>query len=275
MGSRVKSCLLATLLMGTFVALSSAVSPAHAKGAAVSRKTPKAASTRADAGKRAGKKKVDPTIAVPVVGVGPGIFFEATERTNEFQQGGIFFDEDVQEDQVSKGVYSLNVWALYPAFFDRLVLGGNLGWYNNYTFQDEDEDDEDGGYRVGHMFSLGAQGEFLVPQVVDKLNVVVGLRAGVLLAFPSGELAEDLEDHDRTGYSVGEGLPRIGWFAGPHLGFNWPLTERMRVRLDGGVQFATLNLWSGTAESAGITSKIQSDLSTTRFVFVLGPEFSL
>ncbi len=256
-------------LLALGFALLLGVNDASARGKASTRH----ASPEADAG----TKPLDPTIAVPVLGIGAGINLDDSDVTNELDQGGgaISPDQDEPEGQESTGSINLQAWALYPAFFDRLLVGGSLGWYNKYGYIDPEEEDEDRGYEIGHMFSLAAQAEFLVPQVLSKLNVVVGLRAGLLLAFASGDLEEDLEEYDNIGFSVEPDLPRTGWFVGPHLGLNWPFTDRLRLRVDGGVQFASLNLWSGIVEDSGVTSRRAADLQTTRILFVIGPEFTI
>lgn len=220
-------------------------------------------------------KPTSASLRVPVVGVGPGFFFEDTDRTNELQRAGLFKETEEVEDFESDGRFNLQAWILFPAFFERLSLGGGVAWYNKYTIKQQDEEDEENFFEIGHMVALAGQGEFMIPEVVSKLNVMLGLRAGLQLAFAGGELKADVERLDNAGYSVGSGLPRYGWFVGPHLGFNWPFSDRIRLRTDIGVQFSTLTLWSGIAEDAGITSQEVNYLSTTRTLIILGPEFTL
>lgn len=212
----------------------------------------------------------------PVIGVGPAFFWEDTDRRTENDQGGVFFNREEEEQLDSDGFVSLQAWGLFPMFFRGAYLGGGIGWYNKYAIKpaDQDEDDEDS-YEIGQMFSLAVQAEYLVPEVISKLNVMVGLRGGGLVAFPGGELLSELEGMDKSGYSVTPDLPRIGGFIAPHVGVSWPLSPKLRIRTDVGAQFSSLALWDGSAEAAGITSKRSSGLKTLRYIWTIGPELVL
>jgi hypothetical protein len=274
LGLKVVALKFGGVLFAAGLALTAAAEAAHAAGAPISTVAPRTTAK----GERTSAEHATPTaqsLKRPVIGIGPGLFLEDTDRTDEVQRAGLFKTTEEQEKLESDGRFNLQAWVLFPAFFERLLLGGGVAWINKYTIKDPNDDNEENWDEIGHLVSLSAQGEFMIPKVVSKLNVLLGLRAGLHFAFPAGELKQDLDAIDRLGFSVGAGLPRNGWFAGPHFGVSWPLSERIRVRSDVGVQFSTLTLWSGTAEDAGITSQRINYLDTTRLMIVLGPEFSL
>lgn len=209
------------------------------------------------------------------IGAGVALFGEQTERKENFQQPLMVTDVPTQE-RVSEGLFNFQLWALFPFLTERLHLGAGVAWYNAYSLEDPDEDDDDAeAERYGHMFQLFAKSEYTIPEVVARLNVLVGLRFGAIALFPSGDFSEELDAIDaQDGFDIWN-VPRVGAFVGPHLGASWPLNERIVLRSDVGVQFTRLWLFNVEAEDQGVTTSRQAWLGTTRLQWLLGLEFAL
>lgn len=206
------------------------------------------------------------------LGLGIGLFTENSERRRENFIGG---QQTRREDPVefeSDSIYNLQAWLLTPALFRGFRWGGGLTWFNKYAIELPDADDDDEPYRLGHMFQLGLQGEYEIERVASKLNVVFGVRTGLSLLFPSGNLRRSIEDLELRGFDVWTS-PRPGVYLAPLAGVRWPITDRAAVRADLSVQFSKLWLYNAEGEAAGITSQSNATLTTTRTQFLLGLDF--
>lgn len=230
------------------------------------------------ASKAAEQSKPQPTARGPAwgaarIGAGVALFGEQTERKETFEQPLMVTDVPTQE-RVSDGLFNVQLWALFPFLTERLHLGGGVAWYNAYSLEDPDEEEPEP-ERYGHMFQLFAKSEYTIPEVVAKLNVLVGLRLGAVLLFPSGDFAEELDVIDaQDGFNIWS-VPRVGAFVGPHLGASWPLNDRIVLRSDVGVQFTRVWLFDVQAEDRGVRTSRQAWLGTTRLQWLLGLEFAL
>ncbi len=224
-----------------------------------------------------GKALARPTepLTPSVVGFGPSIFFEDSTRFENRTQNGNE-TEELREDHVSDGVYNLQAWVLFPVLNERVRFGGGLAWYNKYTlaYPEEENNNRDETYVIGHTFDLFAQLEYVIPDIVSDLGVLLALKGGAVIAFASGELREDLDRHDRSGFNVWP-LPRFGGFVGPHLGLLWPLNDKLTARFGAGAEFSKLVLWSVKAEDGGTLTELDAHLNTTRYLFSLGLEIGL
>lgn len=207
-----------------------------------------------------------------VVGLGPALF---AEDTNQRQKTVRFGETERSDDTLdSRGVYNLNAWGLTKlGLLSHLWGGGGLAWYNKYTLQPS-EGDEDERYEAGHLFQIYGQLDYQVPRLVGDFSLLMGARGGPLLLLSSGQLQEQLDELSDRGYGVWS-TPRFGVFVAPHVGGSWPLTPRIALRGDLGVQFQRVWLFNARAEAAGITTQQQSLLSTTRTQLLLGLEVSL
>lgn len=212
-----------------------------------------------------------------VIGLAPAFFWESTERSEKTVQGGGVFVERERADRVSAGAFNLQASFLAPFLSKYFRLGGGLGWFNSYTLQDpdvEDEESDDAKETYGHLFQLWVQPEFVIPEVVWRLNLLLGLRGGANILFAGKELRDDLDDLDRQGYDF-MGGPRWGLFVGPHVGVLCPLAGRVSARLDFGVHFSKIWIYDAEAKSGGITTERARDLFTTRKQILLGLELAL
>jgi hypothetical protein len=211
-----------------------------------------------------------------VIGVAPAFFWETTNLKTETKVGGQKFNQQEPVEMESVGKFNIQAWFLTPILFDNLELGGGVAWFSEYTLREAEaeEDNEEDYIRYGHAFQLWLQPEYVIPEVFSHLSVLIGVRGGLNVLFPGGELSERFERLRGQGYGV-TGLPRLGFFVGPHLGVKWPLAERVLVRSDFSVTFSKLSVLSATAETQGIVSEQSEMLTTTRKQILLGLEFTL
>jgi hypothetical protein len=213
-----------------------------------------------------------------VIGIAPALFFETTNRRDQRRVGGVEPEHRDPQEHSSMGHFNLQAWFLTQALFHHFRIGGGLAWYNNYklreALQDGEKDSADKHHAYGHMFQLWFQPEYVIPEVVSKLNVIIGLRGGANVLFASGEFGDQLDALERQGFNVW-GMPRLGIFGGPQLGVSWPLAERVLVRGDVGLQFGKIWLYDVKAEAEGIVAERSAQLTTTRTSIGLGVEIVL
>lgn len=207
------------------------------------------------------------------LGLGVGFFTENTERRREEWVGGQQTRIPDPEEFESDSIYNIQAWYLQPFWFRGLRVGGSVAWFNNYALEAPDAEDDDEPIVMGQLFQLGLQTEYEI-NVVSKLGVVLGLRGGGALLFPSGDLREEIEERERRGFDVWAS-PQFGLYLAPLAGVRWPLSERVSLRSDLSVQFSKLWLYSAEGEAAGITSEARASLGTTRTQLLIGLDFGL
>lgn len=209
-----------------------------------------------------------------VIGVGPAFFSEDTDLVDERRVNGQRSGQAEREARISDGILALQAWYLTPWWLKRLRVGPGLAWYNAYTLMPDDEDNNDERYHVGQTFMLFAQGEFVLIDVASKMDVLLGLRTGGIVVFPGSDLQNELDVHESEGFDVWQ-TPRLGAMISPHIGFTWPLNNRLSARADIGMQFAKIWLYNAEAEAAGSLIELKKEILTTRTQVLLGLEFGL
>lgn len=209
-----------------------------------------------------------------VIGFGPGFFFEETDIVQDrFVNGGR--DGEVQRDErVSDGIFELQAWVLFPVLLERLRFGGGIAWFNAYTLEFPDDEDNDDKYEVGHTFQLFMQAEYVLADVASKLDVMFGLRAGGIVTFPGDDVQDRLDELEQRQFDVIQS-PRLGAFIGPHVGVIWPLNDRLALRCDASIQFSKIGLYDAEAEASGTLVEVNGHINTTRTLVLLGLEFGL
>lgn len=209
------------------------------------------------------------------IGLGAGFFMEDSEQRDELFVGG---QEPRNEDPTeweSASIYNIQAWYLRTIFTPGLRWGAGVTWYNSYSLQDpEAENDDEEPFVVGQLFQVGLQAEYEISRIVSDLGLVVGLRGGGSLLFPSKDLRAEIEGLERRGFDVWGG-PSPGVYVAPLVGVRWPLTQRIALRADISAQFSKLWLYSADGEAAGITSEANSELGTTRTQLLIGLDFGL
>lgn len=208
------------------------------------------------------------------IGLGAGFFFEDSEQRNELFVGGQQPRNQEPREWESASVYNIQAWYLRTIFTPGLRWGGGLTWYNSYSLEEPDADDDAETFVIGQLFQVGLQAEYEISRIVSDLGLVVGLRGGASLLFPSKDLREQIEGLERRGFDVWGG-PSPGVYIAPLAGVRWPLTQRISLRADVSAQFCKLWLYSADGEAAGITSEVNSELSTTRTQVLIGLDFGL
>lgn len=208
------------------------------------------------------------------IGLGAGFFIEDSEQRDEFFVGGQEPRNQEPREWESASVYNIQAWYLRTIFTPGLRWGAGLTWYNSYSLEEPDSDDDDDAFVVGQLFQVGLQAEYEIERIVSDLGIVVGLRGGGSLLFPSKDLREQIEGLERRGFDVWGG-PSPGVYVAPLAGVRWPLTQRIALRADISAQFSKLWLYSADGEAAGITSEANSELGTTRTQLLVGLDFGL
>ncbi len=217
------------------------------------------------------------------IGLGIGLYSQDSTRDFESESAGEPFQQRDDQQLVSDDYFNLGAWWLTPAFSDNWRVGAGLFWFNNYTLKPKDAEDPSRGeycdqqdcYRVGHLIQLQGNVEYRLQDVLSELDVALGGRVGILMAFPKGELGRELDNFDAQGYDVFPSVPRLGGMLSPFAALMWPLSKKLDLRGEGSVQFSRLGLYDTEAETVGPLRREASGLSTTRFQFVVGVELHL
>jgi hypothetical protein len=209
------------------------------------------------------------------IGLGAGFFMEDSEQRDEQLRGGQQTRDQEPRDWESASVYNIQAWYLRTIFTPGLRWGAGLTWYNAYSLEDPESDNEDEEpFVVGQLFQVGLQAEYEIQRIVSDLGLVIGLRGGGSLLFSSKDLRGQIEGLERRGFDVWGG-PSPGVYVAPLAGVRWPLTQRISLRADLSAQFSKLWLYSAEGEAAGITSEENSQLNTTRTQVLIGLDFGL
>jgi hypothetical protein len=209
-----------------------------------------------------------------VLGVGPALFFDDTDRIVERRVNGQRDGQPDRDALVSDGFLALQAWYLFPWWLQRLRVGPGLAWYNAYTLVAPEEEDDDDRYHVGQTFQLFGQAEYVLTDIASVMDLMLGLRAGGIVVVPGQEVQDELDRMESLGFNVWP-TPRWGAMISPHVGITWPLNKRLSLRSDIGVQFAKVWLWDVEAEESNILIESNSHLLTTRTQVLLGLEFAL
>lgn len=208
------------------------------------------------------------------IGLGVGFFAEDSERRDEILTGGQSTRNQEPQELENVSIFNIQAWYLTPIWVDGLRWGGGVAWFNKYSVQEPDAEEDAEPDVYGHMFQLGLQGEYELANIASKLGLVVGLRGGAALLFPSGELRQKIQELEQQGFDVWTS-PQFGAYIAPLAGVRWPLSQRVSLRSDLSVQFSKLWLYDAEAESEGFTTLQNATLSTTRIQLLIGLDFAL
>lgn len=203
-----------------------------------------------------------------IIGFGPAFYWDDAERTDNIEPdtGG----NEGSRDYVADGTLNLQLW--YLRHSGKFLWGGGIAFYNSYSLRPDDREDnqDDEPVQYGNMFQLYAEGDLVAP-VGGKLDLLLGARAGLITLFQNRDLQRELDDLSFRGVSVWPDAPRLGVFLGPHVGLLWPLSERIALRSDFGVQFSVLRLYNGSGDAGGSGEiEYSASLSTTRIQWLFG-----
>lgn len=210
-----------------------------------------------------------------VLGIGPAFYWEDTDRVQDRFVNGQRDQQSDREASVSNGILALEAWYLTPWWLKQLRVGPGLGWYNDYTLKPKGDNNNNGdNYHVGQMFELYAQAEYVLIDMLSKMDVLLGLRAGAIVVFPGNDVQDEINRYKAEEYDVWDS-PRPGAFIGPHFGVEWPLNDKLSVRSDLGIQFAKIWMFNAQAEAGGSLIEVKNSLITSRTQLLLGLQFGL
>jgi hypothetical protein len=213
------------------------------------------------------------------IGFGVGLYTDSAERTNESEPTfGNDQETDGSLDMETDSSLNLQLWYLRaptPAGSFRILWGGGIAFYNDFSIVEVPEDDdgeEPEPVTLGNLFQVYAEGNMAIPLTgTGKFELLLGGRLGPMVLFQSRDLERDIEELSKQGMSVWPDAPRLGLFVGPHVGGLWSFSERVALRFDGGVQFTWLQLYSGETEFAdGATITRSATLTSTRYQGLVG-----
>ncbi len=206
------------------------------------------------------------------IGIEGGLFFDSGTRSDEVRLGPTV---DTSRDDV--GNVDLGFIALYymhqlgedSAAREGFRIGGEVRYLGRYASEYDDEEVE----VVGSLLELGARGDWST-LITNELSFVVGLRVALALAFPEGELADEIDRLAAEGVSAGAG-PRVGVTILPSIGARYAIHTRVNIALNVGLGWSHLSIFGLDETVSGVGYARDESISSTRFELGLGLEVSL
>jgi hypothetical protein len=198
------------------------------------------------------------------VGLGLDFFLESSRLNGEQWINTTRRDESF--DYPSAGLISGTVSLMFGRG-GRLRIGPGLRLYGNYAAGDNRD------FLFGVLSELFALAEYGIP-AIEKVQVVLGGRAGAGLLFPAGDFGDEIRRLQRQGLGVWS-IPRVGWLAGVNAGARRPLGDRLSVRLDVLAQMSQLFLFA--TDQVVFDLRVRKGWSTysMRYGLTLGLELAL
>jgi hypothetical protein len=137
------------------------------------------------------------------------------------------FENDESFGYHSQGWGAISIYGLIPRD-DRLRMGGGARYLGRYAAARGGNRNQRFGF--GHMAQAYWMGEYAIP-AYEKIDLVLGARAGISVLFPDEHLREEIRRLTGTGVWSFPG-PRAGWLLGAQVGARRPITDRLFVRVD-------------------------------------------
>jgi hypothetical protein len=206
------------------------------------------------------------------IGIEGGLFFDAGTRSDEVRIGPTV---DTSRDDVGNvdlgfiGLYYMHQLGEDPEANGGFRIGGDVRYLGRYASEYDDEEVE----VVGTLLEVGARGDWST-LITDKLSFVVGLRVALALAFPEGELADEIDRQAAEGVSAGGG-PRVGVTILPSVGARYAIHSRVNATLNVGLGWSHLSIFDLDETVSGVGYVRDESISNTRFELGLGLEVSL
>ena len=210
-----------------------------------------------------------------VIGVGAEVHWDDGELDGEER---VALTAPKQEDRSFEREEStaFALWYLYKAT-ESLRVGGGVRYYGTYSLLDEvpedtREEDLPEPEEFGDWLELYGQVEWHTPLVASgAMEFVLGAQAGVIEFFPGGALEEEIRRLQEQNAGVWD-APRLGFMFGPQVGVRYQALELLALRLDLGVRYNRVFLFSTSEEVDGVAFSKQWSLNVLRYAASLGAE---
>jgi len=208
-----------------------------------------------------------PALAQERIGAAVDLFSESGTLNGSQSIDGRPTDETFEYEPA--GNMGFSAWILFLEG-ERLRWGPALRYVGRYKTETED---------VPRVFDFGTllegtlEGEYSLP-IVEKFHGVLGIRGGLAMLIPQGDLAEEIRTLRADGVGVWN-VPRPGWTVGLSLGVRRALTESLAFRADLRGQWEQLFLFRTTDDVDGFEVEKRWTTTSMRMGLTLGLEFVL
>ena len=147
---------------------------------------------------------------------------------------------DVMESNESfdygAGPFALRTWVKFP-WKTRLQWGAGLAWRGRYSAELEN----DQAFVFGQLTELYGQIDYGIP-FHKKWTANFSGRVGLATLFPEGDFSNEIERLQDGDVGVWSG-PRFGWLIGATAGVRYPLTKRITLVGDLGLEAERIYLF--------------------------------
>ena len=146
----------------------------------------------------------------------------------------------------------------------RMRLGAVVRYFGSYDYKQQMGDNESEPRKLGQLFELAAQGEYLLP-LIPRVQMTVGAQAGAAILIPGGQFEADIKMLQNQGASVWN-VPRLGYLVGPRVGVRWALASRIYLRGDFDITWCQTFLYMTHDEVAGVDFEKKRRANVMRYV---------
>ena len=211
-----------------------------------------------------------PALAQERIGVAVDLFTESATMngTQSIQRNGVGQSVDESFEYTPAGNLGATAW-IHFLEGERVRWGPSLRYVGRYRT----EEDADDAYDFGTLMEGFLEGEYSLP-VVEKVHAVLGVRGGLALLIPQGDLKKEIDRLRADDVGV-LNVPRTGWLFGLSVGARRALTESLAVRADFRGQWEQLYLFWTSDEVEGVDVHKRWTTQGLRFGVTLGLEFVL
>lgn len=206
------------------------------------------------------------------------LYFDNVSLEDDERIGALH--EVVREDRTNVNIAGGSIFYLHhvgaladpdPDGMAGFRVGGELRYLGSYVTERDGEDRAR--QELGTLLELGFRGDWTAV-IADGFGIVVGLRFDMALLLPTGDLAREIDRLSDEGVPTSDG-PRLGLALIPSVGGRYALHQRLNLRLDLGLGWSYLDLFSIDAGVQGIQYVRDTTLSGRRFEVSLGVEIVL
>lgn len=202
------------------------------------------------------------------LGANVGLYLESGAIRDDVQIEALRDNHDEEYDAGLEPSVMLQLW--FP-LSDLFHVSSGLRYGGVYTVSTGENENDVFGF--GHQLEAHVGVEAWIDTFAG-IDVVVGLRGGLGVIFPTDELDEEITLAQGQGADAWS-TPRLGLLFGPLAGARWAITETVAIRGEVAVSFGRYFLFNYSGDISGVYYERSAIANFTRYEFSAGLEISL
>lgn len=202
------------------------------------------------------------------LGASLGFFFENGAIRDDNRVEALRDNQDQEYDADLDPSVMLQLWLPLSEMF-RVSTGLRYGGTYDVSTGENDDDV----YVFGHQLEAHVGLEAWI-NAFAGIDVVVGLRGGFGVIFPTDDLDAEIDRAQGQGADAWS-TPRLGLLFAPVAGARWQIADMVAIRGDVSVAFGRYFLFNYSGDIAGVYYERSAVANFTRYEFTAGIEFAL